>query len=117
MADKINIVTRVNSANVLDEGLRIGGKGRQMNSKVKVSQTRCDYACIENKRGTQYRGRSQGSGWVQYKLQCPYTISSRISTMSMTGPSSGLRSTKITGSISYILVSSPRDSTRIVDSG
>jgi hypothetical protein len=24
-----------------------------MNLKVKVSQTRCDYACIENKRGTQ----------------------------------------------------------------
>jgi hypothetical protein len=24
-----------------------------MNSKVKVSQTRCDYACIENKRDTQ----------------------------------------------------------------
>jgi hypothetical protein len=28
-------VTRVNSTNVLDEGLRIGGIGRQMNSKVK----------------------------------------------------------------------------------
>jgi hypothetical protein len=28
-------VTRVNSANVLDEGLRIGGRGRWMNSKVK----------------------------------------------------------------------------------
>jgi hypothetical protein len=24
-----------------------------MNSKVEVSQTRCDYACIENKHGTQ----------------------------------------------------------------
>jgi hypothetical protein len=34
-------VTRVNSTNVLDEGLRIGGKGRRMNSKVKISQTRC----------------------------------------------------------------------------
>jgi hypothetical protein len=33
-------VTRVNSANVLDEGLRIGGRGRQMNSKVKIRQTR-----------------------------------------------------------------------------
>jgi hypothetical protein len=31
---------RVNSANVQDEGLRIGGIGRQMNSKVKISQTR-----------------------------------------------------------------------------
>jgi hypothetical protein len=32
-------VTRVNSPNVLDEGLRIGGIGRRMNSKVKISQT------------------------------------------------------------------------------
>jgi hypothetical protein len=31
---------RVNSRNVLDEGLRIGGRGRRMNSKVKISQTR-----------------------------------------------------------------------------
>jgi hypothetical protein len=44
-------LTRVNLANILDEGLRIGGRGRRMNSKVKVSQTRRDYACIENKRG------------------------------------------------------------------
>jgi hypothetical protein len=29
------LVTRVNSTNVLDEELRIGGIGRQMNSKVK----------------------------------------------------------------------------------
>jgi hypothetical protein len=32
-------VTRVNSTNVLDEGLRIGEVGRRMNSKI--SQTRC----------------------------------------------------------------------------
>jgi hypothetical protein len=44
---------RVNSANVLDEGLRIGGRGRRMNSKVKISQTRQGLVCIENKRGTQ----------------------------------------------------------------
>jgi hypothetical protein len=31
----VNSVTRVNSTNVLDEGLRIGGIGRRMNSKVK----------------------------------------------------------------------------------
>jgi hypothetical protein len=31
---------RVNSTNVLDEGLRIGGRGRRMNLKVKISQTR-----------------------------------------------------------------------------
>jgi hypothetical protein len=33
-------LTRVNSTNVLDKGLRIEGRGRQMNSKVKISQTR-----------------------------------------------------------------------------
>jgi hypothetical protein len=32
-------VTRVNSTNVLDEGLRIGEIGRQMNSKVKLVET------------------------------------------------------------------------------
>jgi hypothetical protein len=31
---------RVNSANVQNEGLRIGGIGHRMNSKVKISQTR-----------------------------------------------------------------------------
>jgi hypothetical protein len=29
-------LTRVNSINILDEGLRIGGRGRRMNSKVKL---------------------------------------------------------------------------------
>jgi hypothetical protein len=46
-------VMRVSSANVLDEGLRIGGRGRRMNSKVKISQTRRCFVGIENKRGTQ----------------------------------------------------------------
>jgi hypothetical protein len=46
-------VTRVNSANVLNEGLRIGGRGRRMNSKVNISQTRRALVCVENKRGTQ----------------------------------------------------------------
>jgi hypothetical protein len=32
---QIGTMTRVNSTNVLDEGLRIGKRGRQMNSKVK----------------------------------------------------------------------------------
>jgi hypothetical protein len=75
-------VTRVNLANVLDEGLRIGEKWRRMNSKIKISQTRRCFACIENKRGAQldqsqsipgrpllaplYMARSQGSGRVQY---------------------------------------------------
>jgi hypothetical protein len=35
-----HLMTRVNSTNVLDEGLRIGGIGHRMNSKVKISQTR-----------------------------------------------------------------------------
>jgi hypothetical protein len=62
-------VTRVNSANVLDEGLMIGGRGHRMNSKVKVNKTRRDYACIENKRGTQL-SQSQsipaGLSWPLY---------------------------------------------------
>jgi hypothetical protein len=41
------IVTRVNSTNVLDEGLRIGEIGRRMNSKVKSVKQ----GCIESKRG------------------------------------------------------------------
>jgi hypothetical protein len=53
MLDILLQVTRVNSTNVLDEGLRIGRRGRRMNSKVEVSQTRRDYACIENKHSTQ----------------------------------------------------------------
>jgi hypothetical protein len=36
VADPRHTVMRVNSANVLDEGLRIGGRGRWMNSKVKI---------------------------------------------------------------------------------
>jgi hypothetical protein len=46
-------LTRVNSANVLDEGLGIVGRGRRMNSKVKIRQTRRGLMCIENKRSTQ----------------------------------------------------------------
>jgi hypothetical protein len=38
---------RVNSTNVLDEGLRIGGIGHRMNSKVNQSNK----VCIESKRG------------------------------------------------------------------
>jgi hypothetical protein len=47
------MLTRVNSANILDEGLRIRGRGRQINSNVKVSQTRRGLVCAENKRDTQ----------------------------------------------------------------
>jgi hypothetical protein len=46
-------LTRVNSANVLDEGLRIRGSGSQINSKVEIRQTRRDLTCIENKPSTQ----------------------------------------------------------------
>jgi hypothetical protein len=57
------VVMRVNSINVLDEGLRIGGRGRRMNSKVEVSQTSRDYVCIENKRGTQLAQSQSVPGW------------------------------------------------------
>jgi hypothetical protein len=46
-------VMRVNLANALDEGLMIGGRVCQMNSKVKISQTRWGLVCVENKCGTQ----------------------------------------------------------------
>jgi hypothetical protein len=131
------MMTRVNSANILDEGLRIGGRGRRMNSKVEVSQTRRNYACIENKRSTQlaqsqsvpgrsllapiYRwpGLKDPTGFnTNYSVRIRYQLVFRLCLM--IGPIlMGLRGTKITGSISYTLVSSPRDSTRtrIVDSG
>jgi hypothetical protein len=32
----------VNSANVLDEGLRIGGRGHQMNSKIKIQTNKAE---------------------------------------------------------------------------
>jgi hypothetical protein len=43
----------VNSANILDEGLMIGGRGRQMNSKIKIRQTMRGLMCIKNKCSTQ----------------------------------------------------------------
>jgi hypothetical protein len=49
----IGALMRVNSANVLDEILRIGGRGHRMNSKVKIKQTRRRLTCIENKSSTQ----------------------------------------------------------------
>jgi hypothetical protein len=42
-------VTRVNSTNVIDEGLRIGGIGRRMNSKVNQSNK----VYIESKLGSE----------------------------------------------------------------
>jgi hypothetical protein len=62
------------------------------------------------------------SGLIQ--ITCLYTISSHILTITMIGHNShwtitrtGPRGTKIMGLNSYTLVSSSRDSTRIVDSG
>jgi hypothetical protein len=55
-------VTRVRSANVLDEGLRIGGRGRWMNLKVKIGQTRRSLVCVEDKRGTQLAQSQSVSG-------------------------------------------------------
>jgi hypothetical protein len=46
-------MTMVNSANVLDGGLRIGGRGCRMNLKVKIRQTRQGLMCVENKNSIQ----------------------------------------------------------------
>jgi hypothetical protein len=46
-------LTRVSSTNVLDEGFRIVVRGCRINSKVKISQTRQGFVCIEIKRGIQ----------------------------------------------------------------
>jgi hypothetical protein len=50
-------LTKVNSTNVQDEGLRIRGIGRRMNSNVKVSQTRPVLAPI-------YRWPGQGPIYI-----------------------------------------------------
>jgi hypothetical protein len=124
-------VTRVNSTNVLDEGLRIGGRGRQMNSKVKISETRrvSRISMVLNLAQSQsvtgwpllapiysWPGLKDPVGFnTNYNISIRYRLVFRL--MTILGPSlTGLRGTQITGSISYTLVSSPRDSTRIVDS-
>jgi hypothetical protein len=62
--------------------------------------------------------RSRGSGGIRHRLQYRHTTWTRISTNITIGPSlTGLRGTRLMGSIIYTLVSSPRDSTRIADSG
>jgi hypothetical protein len=62
--------------------------------------------------------KSQGSGGIRYRLQYRHTIWTRILTSITVRPNlTGLRGTQLTGSIIYTLVSSPRDSTRIADSG
>jgi hypothetical protein len=42
-------LTRVNSANVLDEGLRIGGRERRMNSNIKIQINKVKRGAVENK--------------------------------------------------------------------
>jgi hypothetical protein len=42
-------LTRVNSTNILDEELRIGGRGCRINSKIKIRQTRRNLMRVENK--------------------------------------------------------------------
>jgi hypothetical protein len=89
-------------------------------------------ACIENKHGDQLGllsicpwpaspspyikvARSQGTGRVRYILQYVYTTWTHTLTMNILGPSlTDLRGTQVMRSISYTLVSSPQDSTRIV---
>jgi hypothetical protein len=57
-------------------------------------------------------------GGIRHRLQYRYMTWTRISTRITLGPSlTGLRGTQLTGSIIYTLVSSPRDSTRIANSG
>jgi hypothetical protein len=57
-------------------------------------------------------------GGVRYILQHRYMTWTRISTRITLGPNlAGLRGNQVMGSIIYTLVSSPRDSTRIIDSG
>jgi hypothetical protein len=128
----IHPLTRVNSTNVQDEGLRIGGIGRRMNSKVKISRTRrvSRINVVINLAYSQsvpdrpllapiYRwpGLKEPVGSDTY-YKYLYTTWAHNLTMNILAPSlTGLRGTQVTGSISYTLVSSPRDSTRIVDLG
>jgi hypothetical protein len=56
-------LTRVSSANVPDEGLRIEGRGREINSKVNIRQTMQGLVRIENKRGTQLAQSQSVPGW------------------------------------------------------
>jgi hypothetical protein len=121
---------RVNSANVLDKGLRIGERGRRMNSKVKISQTRRGLSgvvlnCLNLNLSL------AGLSWPLYiggqvsRIQSisiqitlsVYYIISYFDYIYAWAYLTGLRGTKIMGFISYTFVSSPRDSTRIIDSG
>jgi hypothetical protein len=124
------LVTRVNSANVLDEGLTIGGRGHWMKSKVKIRQTMQGLVCIENKRSTQLAQSQSIPGrpllapiyrWPSLEdpvgFNTNYNVCIRYHFVFdyiyawayLMGP----RGTKIMGLISYTLGSSPRDSTEL----
>jgi hypothetical protein len=113
---------RVNSANVLDEGLRIGGRGCRMNSKVRISQTRRGFVCIENKHSAQLAQSQSVPGrvllapiyrWLgledpvgfntNYNICIRYHLVFRLHLC--LGFPNGPRDTKILGFITYILVS------------
>jgi hypothetical protein len=118
---------RVNSTNVLDEGLRIGGRGRRMNPKVKISQTWrvLRISVVLNLAQSQsVSGRPLLAPIYRWPcLKDPvgfntnYSVRIRYQLVFLLCLLLVLRGTKITGSISYTLVSSPQDSTKIVDSG
>jgi hypothetical protein len=109
------------------------GRGHRMNSNVKISQIRRGLVCVENKRGTQlvqsqsvpgrlllaslYRwsGLEKPVGFnTNYNvcIRCSLVFRLHLCLALPNGP----RGTKIMGLINYTIVSSPRDSTRIVDS-
>jgi hypothetical protein len=125
-------VTRVNSANVLDEGLMIGGNRASDELKGKISQTRCvskvnvgvNLACFQSfpyrpllapiYRWPGLKDREGSDTDYSIDIRHELVLSTRVTIgLSLTG----LRGTQLSGSIIYTLVSSPRDSTRIADSG
>jgi hypothetical protein len=114
-------LTRVNSANILDEGLRNDERGRLMNSKVKISQKRRGLVCIENKRDTQLAQSQSVPGrpllapiyrWPGLKdpvgFNTNYNVCIRCHLVFRLhlclGLPNGPRGTKIMGLISYTLV-------------
>jgi hypothetical protein len=128
---EIRCLTRVNSTNILDEGLRIEGRGRQMNSKVKISQTRCVLRISVVLNWLNLNLSLAGLSWPLYiggqvsrnrsgsiQITASQYVTDLYFAMTMPGPGlMGLRGTQIMGSISYTLVSSPRDSTQIIHLG
>jgi hypothetical protein len=125
------VLTRVNSTNVQYEGLRIGGVGHQMNSKINQSNkvvsrvnVVVNLACFHSVPRCpllapiyRWPGLKEWEGSdTHYNSGIRHELVFRVRLqlgLSLTG----LRGTQLTGSIIYTLVSSSRDSTRIADSG